>query len=98
MSDGRKSGLAIFSLVLGILSILVLGFLAAIPGIIIGHIARSKAKNNSDVYSGGGVALAGLILSYLGLILSIGAIWFMMTNPDFLEALQNIQKQAVPAQ
>jgi hypothetical protein len=98
MSDKRKSGLAIFSLILGILSILVLGFIAAIPGIITGHMARSRAKNNPAVYGGSGMALAGLILSYLGLLLSIAAVVFMMSNPDFMEALQNMQQQAATAQ
>ena len=95
MSDNRKSGLAIFSLVLGILSILAFGFLAAIPGIITGHMARSKAKNSPSTHSGSGIALAGIILSYIGLILSIAAAWFFINNPDFLESLQNMQQSAI---
>ncbi len=95
MSDNRKTGLAIFSLVLGILSILALGFLAAIPGIITGHMARSKARNSPSTHTGSGIALAGLILSYLGLILSIAAAWFIMNNPEFLESLQNMQQSAL---
>jgi len=103
MADSRKKGLAIFSLVLGILSLIVLGFLAAIPGIITGHMARSKARNNPAVFGGEGIALAGLILSYLGLIASIATAWYIMNNPEFLEAMQSMQQGVestvpVPAQ
>ena len=61
MEDKQKNGLAIVSLVLGILSLFVFGLLTAIPGIITGHMARSKAKKDPNLYGGGNIALIGLI-------------------------------------
>jgi hypothetical protein len=63
------SGLAIASLVLSILSI-VLGPLGCVPGIIFGHMARSKARRNSNP-NNAGIALAGLIIGYIFLLVLI---------------------------
>jgi amino acid transporter len=71
MQEEKKSGLAIASLVLGILSILMLGILTAIPGIITGHMARTRAHRYPEHYEGKGMALAGLILSYIVLAFSL---------------------------
>lgn len=88
----QSNGLAITALVLGILSIL-LGFLTAIPGVIVGHMARSRAKKNPQQYGGAGMALAGLIISYAVLILSIGMVVMMMQSPEMMEALQQGMNQ-----
>ncbi len=68
----KKSGLAITSLVLGILSLICCLFFAGIPAIICGHIARGKAKRDPLTYGGAGLALTGLILGYLSLPVTIG--------------------------
>lgn len=57
-------GLAVASLVLGILSYFCLGPLLSIPAIITGHMALSKIKHAADSKSGKGIAIAGLILGY----------------------------------
>lgn len=57
-------GVAVASLILGIAGML-LGPLGAIPAVICGHIARSRIKQNQDVLTGNGMALAGLILGYI---------------------------------
>lgn len=64
-SRSASSGLAVASLVCGILAPFTLT-LTAIPAIIMGHIARARAKVSN---SGGGMALAGLILGYVSLAL-----------------------------
>ena len=61
-------GSASASLVLGILGMFL--FIPAIPAIICGHVARSKIKRAPDIYSGKGMALAGLILGYLAVCLT----------------------------
>jgi hypothetical protein len=66
-----KTGLSTASLVLGILSMVCFLMLTGIPAIITGHIARSRAKRQPDVYGGSGMALAGLILGYLSIPLTI---------------------------
>ncbi len=93
----QKKGLAITALVLGILS-LILGFLTAIPGIIVGHIARSKAKKNPAEYGGSGMALAGLIISYLVLIVTIASIYFLATNPEMKEMFNEMMKMGAAPQ
>lgn len=67
------NGLAITSLVFGILTWLLLPLIGAIIAIITGHIARSQIKR--DGQDGAGLALAGLILGYINIVIaSIGIV------------------------
>jgi hypothetical protein len=69
---GENKTLALVSLVLGILSILpCCGFLAGIPAVIVGFMAKSKAENLPQEYGGRGLALGGIITGIFGTILSI---------------------------
>lgn len=75
-ANPRTDGMAIASLVLGV-SVLLCGGFTAIPAIILGHISRSKIEQSQGRLQGGGMALAGLILGYVGigyLILVLAAI------------------------
>lgn len=58
------SGLAIGAMICGIAEIFTFG-LAAIPAVILGHLARSQIKQTGE--RGDGMALAGLVLGYLGI-------------------------------
>lgn len=58
------SALAIVSLAFGICGLFFFGSLIAV---ICGHIARSQIGNSQGMQTGDGLALAGLILGYLGL-------------------------------
>ena len=58
------NGLAIGSMVCGIAEIFTLGF-AAIPAIILGHLARGQIKQTGE--RGDGMAIAGLVLGYMAL-------------------------------
>ena len=70
-----QTGLSITSLVLGILSLPICFYiLAGLPAIITGHIARSRAKQQPQLYGGTGMALAGLILGYLSIFTSLAAV------------------------
>jgi Domain of unknown function (DUF4190)/Domain of unknown function (DUF1707) len=64
------SGLAIGALVCGILEIFTLGF-AAIPAVILGHLARTQIRQTGE--RGEGMAIAGLVLGYLGI-----GIWILI--------------------
>src|SRR5205823_2459277 len=44
-------------------------FLSNIPGIVCGHVARSNIRNSDGALTGDGMAIAGLVMSYLGLAL-----------------------------
>jgi competence protein ComGC len=59
----QTSGKAIASLALGFLFWM---FPAAIAAIILGHISRSEIRRSAGHLKGNGLALAGLILGYLG--------------------------------
>lgn len=63
--ESLKQGLAIFSLVLGIISFFTFGLLGvgAIVGIITAVVAMGRAKREPWKYGGRGLAIAGLVLS-----------------------------------
>lgn len=73
-----RQGLAITSFVLGVLSPICLGFLTGIPAIICGHLARARAKRTPAEYGGSGFALAGLLLGYVGVFLSLAVLPAML--------------------
>lgn len=68
--EGQKKGLAIFSLVLGIISFFTFGLLGlgAILGIILAVVAMGKVKREPWNYGGRGIAIAGLVLSITSLV------------------------------
>jgi hypothetical protein len=72
MSDeNKRSGMAIASLVLGILSVICFGVLAGIPAIILGHVAHRRARKTPDTYGGPGLALAGFVLGYASILVTL---------------------------
>lgn len=80
----KTSAHAIWSLVLGILSFICFGFFAGIPAVICGHVARSKIRQSQGTLSGGGMALAGLILGYVGLVVTTIGILAAILIPNFI--------------
>src|SRR5205823_14978879 len=62
--SGGTSGLAIASMVLGIVWVFWVGSLLAV---IFGHVALSQIKRSVGTLGGRGMAIAGLVLGYLGL-------------------------------
>jgi hypothetical protein len=65
----KTNSLAIASLVCGIIQIAFVGILAAIPAIILGHIARRQIRQTGE--RGAGMAMAGLVLGYIGVALTV---------------------------
>ena len=88
----KTPALAVWSLVLGILGLLLLlvciGPLFAIPGVICGHMAYSRIKHSSGALAGQGMALAGLITGYVSIGLSAFLLPMMMAIaiPNFVKA------------
>lgn len=74
----KTNTLAIISLVTGILGPFCCLFLT-IAAIVCGHIARSQIKKN-PLETGNGLAVAGLILGYIGLVWHIAVIIFYVTT------------------
>jgi type II secretory pathway pseudopilin PulG len=68
-----KKGLAVFSLVIGILNIFTLGLLGvgAILGIVLAIVALMKIKGDPHKYGGKGVATAGLVLSIVSVVIIV---------------------------
>lgn len=64
----RTSGMAIASLVLGILGLTLLPVFAPVPAAVLGHVARGQIKRDPTL-TGGGFALAGLVLGWIGIAL-----------------------------
>jgi hypothetical protein len=57
---------AVASLVCGIISIPCFSFLAGIPAVILGHISRTAIRHSGGRLKGDSMALAGLIMGYIG--------------------------------
>ena len=70
-AEGQQKGMAITSFVLGLLSLVCFGLLAGIPAIICGHMARGRARRAPGQYGGAGFALAGLIMGYVSLVMTL---------------------------
>ena len=62
---------AIWSLILAILSFTCGWVFTAIPAVICGHIARAKIRKSGGALGGKGIATAGLVLGYIALVLCI---------------------------
>ncbi|MCB0918803.1 MAG: DUF4190 domain-containing protein [Actinobacteria bacterium] len=89
----QSNGLAVAALVLGLLGF-VFSLLASIPGIVLGHLGRRRARElNGD---GAGIALAGLVLSYIITVASVLAILFIaIFIPVFLNQTTKAWNSAV---
>jgi hypothetical protein len=84
----KTSALAIWSLVLGILSLACFTIFAAIPGVICGHKALSKIKRSAGALTGQGMAIAGLVTGYLGIAWAVVMIPLLaaIAVPNFIHA------------
>jgi len=67
------------SLVLGILGFAT-WFITGIPAVICGHVALSKIKKSRGSLTGGGMAIAGLVMGYL----SMGLLLIVATSAAML--------------
>lgn len=86
-SQGQSQILAIISLVVGILSICCgYLFLPGIAAIVLGFMARGKARNDPSQYGGAGLALGGIITGFLSIILGILVVimWFLGAMASFI--------------
>ncbi|HTT52608.1 MAG TPA: DUF1707 and DUF4190 domain-containing protein [Streptosporangiaceae bacterium] len=67
----RTNSLAVAALVCGLCEFLTFG-LTAIPAVVLGHVARGQIRRTGE--TGGGLALAGLILGWLAVALFVLAV------------------------
>jgi len=87
---------SIWSLVLGILGITCCSVFTAIPAVICGHVALSKIKKSAGALAGEGLAIAGLVLGYIGIALAVVLIPMQLAIaiPSFMKARSTSQKNA----
>lgn len=89
---GKMSGLAVASLICAFVP------LGALPAVILGHLALSRIKSGRAA-RGKGFAIAGLILGYLGIALTIaGMVWFFMAGRAIYNAIREAPPQALVPQ
>ncbi len=69
------NSLAVAALIMGILS-MCCGCLLGLPAVICGHIAHSQVKASDGRQTGGGMAIAGFILGYFGIL--AGTVWIIL--------------------
>jgi hypothetical protein len=77
------SGMAIASMVCGIVGLLLilvacgmLSGLTAVPGVVLGHMAMRTISRSEKPVGGRGMAIAGLVMNYLGILAQLAAIGF----------------------
>jgi len=92
----KNCGLAIWSLVLGILSLTCFYILTAVPAVICGHIAWSRIKRSAGQLTGEGLALGGMITGYVGIALSLFVLPLLLAIaiPNFVRARDTAQRNA----
>lgn len=95
-AQSKSSALAIWSLVLGILSLTCFSIFSAIPGVICGHKALSKIKRSGGALTGQGLAIGGLITGYIGIIWALVFIPIMLAIaiPNFVKARDTAMQNA----
>lgn len=67
----QNSGLAIGSLVASILGLTLFPTIGSIIGLILGYMARNEIRDSAGTIGGEGLALAGIILGWIGVGLTI---------------------------
>ncbi len=70
----QTNALAIVSLVLGLLGWTLLPFLGSLGAVICGHIARAQIRSNPATMEGDGLAIAGLVLGWSLIIITLVSI------------------------
>ena len=95
-SQPKSSGLAVASLVLGILSLVACSLFTGIPAIICGHMGKSRIKRSGGWLTGDGLALAGLIMGYISVAFGLILIPMMLAIaiPNFVKARETAQRNA----
>jgi hypothetical protein len=68
------NGLAIASLILSISAFIALPLIGSVGGVVCGHMARAQLRRAQDGSQGDGLALAGLIVGWIGIAFYVGLI------------------------
>jgi hypothetical protein len=67
----RTSTMAIVSLIAGIVGLTLLPIIGSIAAVVTGYMARKEIAASAGAITGNGMALAGLIMGWIGVVLSV---------------------------
>jgi competence protein ComGC len=96
----KTNGLALASLILGILSLLAcgVGIIFSIPGVICGILGLKRVRNSAGTQKGRGFAIAGLVMSAVSLVmLPVIGLMAAIAIPNFVKAREAAQRNACRA-
>jgi hypothetical protein len=95
----QRCGLAVASLILGILSLTCFSVLTGIPAIICGHLARGRIRRSVGRLEGNGLAVAGLVTGYVSVAIALIAIAVIgaIAAPHFIGARADAKVRACAA-
>lgn len=68
------SGMAIASLVCGILALTMCGIVSGIPAVVCGHMALGQIRNSPHPQEGRNLAIVGLVLGYASIAITLAVI------------------------
>ncbi len=71
MMKPKTSGMAIASLVCSLVGLLCCYFVLPVLGIIFGFVAMNEINKSDGMIQGNGMAIAGLIIGFLGIIVDV---------------------------
>lgn len=91
-----SSGMAITSLVMGIISILTCGLLGVgtITAIVTGHLSLSRINRSGGTVGGRGMAVTGLILGYVSIVTTLLAVFIAIPASLAVPTFARIQERA----
>jgi hypothetical protein len=87
-----NSAMAVWAMVIGIISLLCCQWYLGIVSIILGAVALSQLKNNPR-QTGSGFAIAGIVLGALALLLAVIVIVAFISSPQLFQNFQNALQQ-----
>jgi len=87
-----NSQTAVWSMITGILSLLCCCGLVAPVAIVLGAVALSQLKTHPEL-TGGGFAVAGIVLGIVALLVWAAFILMCMLSPEFSQSLRNAMQQ-----
>lgn len=67
----QTNGMAIASLIFGILGLLILYGIGAVLALVFGYVAKGQIKRSQGMQTGNGLALAGIIMGWIGVVITI---------------------------
>lgn len=71
---------AVWAMVLGILGLVCCGFLAGIPAVILGNVAKKEIAASNGAQTGAGMAQAGFVLGIIAIALGLLGIVLLATG------------------